>query len=626
MATVFPKDDLQRAPSRKHYIGQRYSRTHTKMNSSVLTPTSTSLDPTLDLPQKPTSTRVFYIIGRGGFTYSLWYSWMSLMISYSTIMTAFFLAYDFPGSFMILVDRIVWLMFVVDLVLEFFVDFKDEDENLVEDLGVIATTYLKGWFFLDLMAVMPLSEFGYAEIEYYLRMLRILKVKRGLSLFDGSIIGPVILAIAKPKIPADKHKLSVYIRYLVSFIQIFSVLIFTTYVLGAFFFWWAQIMEDVANPWNRHFTDFFTMKNPTPLQEMLRSWYFLTTTLSTVGYGDYYASNMLEKIMLIFILLIGISQFSLIVGQFNGLVAEFDKMSDKDNNMDDLIAWMASIDAVQNHIPPALRAKIIHHFEYYWEHDRLRSLALPWWQAETAEELTNYEDEYLTLLPKGHREAILNHLFADFGVKFSIFFKKNNDFRMDLTPYFQPRLYQPNQFIQRKGKVVEEIVFLVRGEVACGVESGDTFKGVIFYNNVAIIGDAEAIANTTAVASFKVRGSNPVHAFILPAKPVQILLAEKYKSIAGQFLVQHAGKMQYILESLKKFESGDGEKSTIYTGIAARLADRQKRREESQYYTVEEVKAKEEELVKLEAQLTQVRLQNEKEKNALIWEIMQKAA
>ena len=572
------------------------------------------------------SDRKPYIIHREHWLYSYWYSWMSLMISYSTIMTAFFLAYDPPGTFMVYVDRLVWLMFVVDFVLEFFVDFKDDNDVLVESLSAIALAYLRGWFILDLLAVIPLSEIGYAKAEYYMRMLRLLKVKRGLSLFDGSFIGPIIISLMKPKRPTEKHKLDMNIRYFISLFQILAALIFTTYVLGAFFFWWAEITEDGLAPQNKHFIDLFPITNPSPLQEMLRSWYFLTTTLSTVGYGDYYATNMPEKVLLIIILLIGISQFSLIVGQFNGLIAEFDKMDDKNKNMDELIAWLASIDAVQNHIPIILRGKILRHFEYYWEHDRLRALALPWWKAETAEELCTHQDQYLSMLPTGHREAILNHLFQDFGLKFGVFFMKNIQFRMDLTPFFQPRLFLANHHVLMKGKIVEEIIFVVKGEVACGIEQGKTFKPVIFFKNSAIVGDVEAIGNKPALASYKVVGTNSVHAYALPVKPVQVLLKGKYKQIYSHLRVQQRLKIEYMSRALEKFSE---ERIDTESSVFSALKQRQKAKKDKAEYrqvTENDVEQKRTELKELQNQLTLLRLENEAQRNSLIQEILEKAA
>ena len=43
-------------------------------------------------------------------------------------------------------------------------------------------------------------------------------------------------------------------------------------------------------------------------------WYFAITTLSTVGFGDFYPISTEEKIVTAFIMLIGVSVFSFMVG------------------------------------------------------------------------------------------------------------------------------------------------------------------------------------------------------------------------------------------------------------------------------------------------------------------------
>mgnify|MGYP002634111461 CR=1 FL=1 len=44
--------------------------------------------------------------------------------------------------------------------------------------------------------------------------------------------------------------------------------------------------------------------------------YFFLTTLSTVGYGDYYPSSISEKIVGIFIEIVGVTIFSILMNQF----------------------------------------------------------------------------------------------------------------------------------------------------------------------------------------------------------------------------------------------------------------------------------------------------------------------
>lgn len=51
--------------------------------------------------------------------------------------------------------------------------------------------------------------------------------------------------------------------------------------------------------------------------------YFFLTTLSTVGYGDYYPSSIMEKIVGIFIEIVGVTIFSILMNQFIEVVLSF---------------------------------------------------------------------------------------------------------------------------------------------------------------------------------------------------------------------------------------------------------------------------------------------------------------
>jgi hypothetical protein len=51
--------------------------------------------------------------------------------------------------------------------------------------------------------------------------------------------------------------------------------------------------------------------------------YFSFTTLSTVGFGDYYANNSGERIFMVFIMVGGIMCFSYIMGLFTEILNVF---------------------------------------------------------------------------------------------------------------------------------------------------------------------------------------------------------------------------------------------------------------------------------------------------------------
>lgn len=53
----------------------------------------------------------------------------------------------------------------------------------------------------------------------------------------------------------------------------------------------------------------------------MTAFYFVTTTATTVGYGDYYANNKWEKFYLIFLEFTGICTFSIITGNITSIKA-----------------------------------------------------------------------------------------------------------------------------------------------------------------------------------------------------------------------------------------------------------------------------------------------------------------
>lgn len=60
--------------------------------------------------------------------------------------------------------------------------------------------------------------------------------------------------------------------------------------------------------------------------------YFMMTSLSTVGFGDYYPKNDAERIFISFILLAGVTVFSFIMMKLSDMIINFTVMTGE--NMD----------------------------------------------------------------------------------------------------------------------------------------------------------------------------------------------------------------------------------------------------------------------------------------------------
>ena len=101
--------------------------------------------------------------------------------------------------------------------------------------------------------------------------------------------------------------------------------------------------------------------------------YYALTTLSTVGYGDYYPISNLERIIAVVIMLGGVAFFSYIMGNFIEIISNFDSKMGVVDRSADLHNWLILLQryAKDQPLPKPLTAQIEQNFAYYWANDRL---------------------------------------------------------------------------------------------------------------------------------------------------------------------------------------------------------------------------------------------------------------
>lgn len=93
-----------------------------------------------------------------------------------------------------------------------------------------------------------------------------------------------------------------------------------TYVLGCF--WYRMIDRIHLGEGVETFITKFNIKDHDVGERLVFSVYFILTTLSTVGYGDFYPVSILEKIVGSLIMFCGVTFFSIIMNEFIGIILE----------------------------------------------------------------------------------------------------------------------------------------------------------------------------------------------------------------------------------------------------------------------------------------------------------------
>ena len=113
---------------------------------------------------------------------------MDLLIYYSVITALNLLGFFDDNQVLNDVDYFVWAVFVVDFFLNFCTEYKNKQNKIVKNFRLIALHYAKTWMVFDILALLPFTWIGRATVEYFLRLLRIFKMKRFLNKIDVNSI------------------------------------------------------------------------------------------------------------------------------------------------------------------------------------------------------------------------------------------------------------------------------------------------------------------------------------------------------------------------------------------------------------------------------------------------------
>ena len=189
----------------------------------------------------------------------------------------------------------------------------------------IAWNYIKTWFIIDLVAVVPFEWFikkyiahseigtdfaGLSKITKIARFYRVLKLFRLVKLSK--------LAKEKAKLRntmQSKMHMSVAFERLLLF---FAVCLVFVHTLACAWVWLAyeSEMEYDGSHWIRVFGfEYFSNYDL-----YITAVYFTVTTITTVGYGDIYATETAERMLGILTMLIGVIAFSFSTGSLSSIV------------------------------------------------------------------------------------------------------------------------------------------------------------------------------------------------------------------------------------------------------------------------------------------------------------------
>lgn len=477
----------------------------------------------------------------------VWGVFKDFAIVYSVMTTLFFLAFEEPGLGMFIVDVIVWAFFVVDIPLRFLNAYENDRSRLVTNRRQIATHYMRSWFLLDLLAIVPLQFADWAEIEYYFRLVRLLKINSALNLLDGEGIG-MIIPFFMTRVMKNNGFMTLKQKHFTMIFNILLFMIFLTYSMACMWFWYSQKTRGLT----AHLPELVSVADKMPetssWEKMQRMWYFMITTLTSIGYGDFGAYNICEMILLMVILLVGVSTYSYIISNFGMIAKELDEM--EGDRVSGFVLWLKRLEAVQGKLPNDFKTELIHTFTLYDRDDRLKLMGNQWWKCSNSDEMTALEDPYLAELPEEVVADVKKHLFSDiFGLYRGYF--GNSDFAQDVSLHFHPRHFQVGELLLEEGQGVSEVMFQLKGHIGVGPLLADEVSIAVIYEQRCVVGDYAALRGVPSFTNYKVVGNRPVLAAAIPALVFVKVLAEKYPDLTAELHIQSTQRFNALTELIR---------------------------------------------------------------------------
>ena len=252
----------------------------------------------------------------------LWDLAIAIIILYSSIVTPYEIAFidktkDSWSDF--LLDAFLWL----DIVITFFSAYTDSEENLVKNHKKIIITYLKTWFIVDLVSVLPINQmtstsFAYNKITRISRLpklYRLVKLTKLLRMTRMTAKGNVNKVT---KFFLEKLKINANIERLIFFVLTFLLL---NHLCACFWYFMAKLEDLSPDSWVVR----LGYVDSSNFELYIISFYWTLTTVTTVGYGDINAGTTIERVYNLFIMSFGVLLYSFAIGSLSSIVSTLDQ-------------------------------------------------------------------------------------------------------------------------------------------------------------------------------------------------------------------------------------------------------------------------------------------------------------
>lgn len=397
-------------------------------------------------------------------------------------------------------DMGVQFIWLCNIIISFFVIHIDNKQKLEKRFSKIFRRYVFSYFLFDLFSIVP---YYFASSEEGRKALYWITVA---CYFRIGFVNSVVYQFQNKvfmKFTTDIH----FVRSLSRIITFFVLFFVVANVMATI---WVEIGKQEYDNGLGWMWILLAQDGTVPLDDTTKyitSIYWVFTTLSTLGYGDFYPTNNEEYLFTILVEFMGVFIFAYIMGNINSLIANIDG----DQNeyigamIENLEDWMMRIDTAnpQRHLPPKLIEKIKDGLKTYWELDH-----------QIIQEDTFYKE-----LPGPIKKELVNFCFGDFKDRFFVFFQDLEDgFVENILINLYPKRFRSNDIILRYENSPKFLALINKGTVV--IENKGNAEQYVQYSEGGYFGDYHIL--------FKVKTS---YVYRVASEEVELMTIDKSKFI-----------------------------------------------------------------------------------------------
>mmetsp|Transcript_47020 Transcript_47020/g.112706 ORF Transcript_47020/g.112706 Transcript_47020/m.112706 type:complete len:721 (+) Transcript_47020:374-2536(+) len=344
-------------------------------------------------------------------------------------------------------NRLVDFSFGIDMVVNFFLGFFDDEEGQwVFENKRIALRYLKGWFSVDLISILPFEEIGAAMENDALKNLKVLRTIRLLRLIK-------LARVFRASRLFKRWELSMDMSYSTLSLIKFLVLVFISVHWMASAWRLGPSLEEADDNWIRSvFDDGDSEIREDHVQapfDLYMSCVYVAIIALPMGVGDIVPVTTAERVLCIAMMLIGGSIYAYVIGAICGVVSTRDPATTEfHQTMDHLNTFLAEINT-----PQKKRREIREYFHHCRQLFR-----------------SQYYHELLYQMSPKLRGDIALHCHRQWVEQITFFRAESEEERSLFITHIALTLkleaYAPKELIIKTGEFTEKMYIIQRGLVA----------------------------------------------------------------------------------------------------------------------------------------------------------------